>query len=65
MDAGPLTTPLKVEGINSDALITEEVLISFRFDTPSGPLVLSNVKCWIALRSIPKSAGQVLLEETS
>ena len=61
MATRPLAMPLIVEGINSNALITEEVLLSFKFETPSGPLVLSNVKCWIAPRSIPKSAGQVPL----
>ena len=43
----PLATPLKVEGFNSDALITEEILLSFNFEAPSEPLVLSNVKCSI------------------
>ncbi|RHX96792.1 hypothetical protein DYB25_007099 [Aphanomyces astaci] len=41
--------------------VTQEVKLDLKFDTDAGPLMLTNVKCWLSLGNLPHGVGDILL----
>ncbi|CAK4196662.1 unnamed protein product, partial [Aphanomyces euteiches] len=57
-----LSEPVLVKGFTGPAhSVTEEAVLQLRFETEAGPLVLSNVKCWVTDDDLPESVGDILL----
>ncbi|RHZ38922.1 hypothetical protein DYB26_016010, partial [Aphanomyces astaci] len=57
-----LKTPIKVQGIVGPAhTVTEEFTMDLRFETDAGPLMLTNVKCWVSTGNLPANVGDILL----
>ncbi|ETV75457.1 hypothetical protein H257_10298 [Aphanomyces astaci] len=50
-------TPIKVKGFVGPAhTVTEEATMDLRFKTDAGPLMLTNVKCWVSTGDLPANA---------
>jgi hypothetical protein len=58
-----LTTPVIVGGFvaGMEIEVSHEAKLKMTFATPSGQLVLTNVKCWISTDALPPGMGDVLL----
>ncbi|KAF0701908.1 hypothetical protein AaE_016248 [Aphanomyces astaci] len=57
-----LKTPMKVQGFVGPAhTVTEEATMDLRFETDAGPLMLTNVKCWVSTGNLPANVGDILL----
>ncbi|RLO02002.1 hypothetical protein DYB28_001056 [Aphanomyces astaci] len=57
-----LKIPIKVKGFVGPAhSVTEEATMDLRFETDAGPLMLTNVKCWVSTGDIPANVGDILL----
>ncbi|RHY54925.1 hypothetical protein DYB30_013223, partial [Aphanomyces astaci] len=57
-----LKTPIKVKGFVGPAhTVTEEATMDLRFETDAGPLMLTNVKCWVSTGNLPANVGDILL----
>ncbi|RQM29190.1 hypothetical protein B5M09_011848 [Aphanomyces astaci] len=52
----------KVKGfVGPSHSVTEEATIDLRFETDAGPLMLTNVKCWVSTGVLPANVGDILL----
>ncbi|ETV72204.1 hypothetical protein H257_12679 [Aphanomyces astaci] len=57
-----LSAPVAVRGfVGPSHTVTQEVKLDLKFDTDAGPLMLSNVKCWLSLGNLPHGVGDILL----
>ena len=57
-----LPAPVVVRGfVGPSHTVTQEVKFDLKFDTDAGPLMLTNVKCWLSLGDLPRGVGDILL----
>ncbi|RQM27062.1 hypothetical protein B5M09_012245, partial [Aphanomyces astaci] len=57
-----LPAPVVVRGfVGPSHTVTQEVKLDLKFDTDAGPLMLTNVKCWLSLGNLPHGVGDILL----
>ncbi|RHZ19924.1 hypothetical protein DYB31_009930 [Aphanomyces astaci] len=57
-----LKAPIKVKGFVGPAhSVTEEATMDLRFETDAGPVMLTNVKCWVSTGDLPTNVGDILL----
>ncbi|RHY52352.1 hypothetical protein DYB30_010203, partial [Aphanomyces astaci] len=57
-----LPAPVVVRGfVGPSHTVTQEVKLDLMFDTDAGPLMLTNVKCWLSLGNLPHGVGDILL----
>ncbi|ETV75435.1 hypothetical protein H257_10277 [Aphanomyces astaci] len=53
-----LKTPIKVKGFIGPAhTVTEEATMDQRFETDAGPLMLTNLKCWVSTGDCPPTSA--------
>ncbi|RHY84770.1 hypothetical protein DYB37_012254 [Aphanomyces astaci] len=51
----------KMRAVTLYHTVTQEVKLDLKFDTDAGPLMLTNVKCWLSLGNLPHGVGDILL----
>ena len=57
-----LAEPIQVRDFAGAAhSVTQEAVMDLRFETEVGPLVLTNVKCWVSSGNLPAGVGDILL----
>ncbi|ETV97426.1 hypothetical protein H310_09756 [Aphanomyces invadans] len=57
-----LPAPVVVRGfVGPSHTVTQEVKIDLKFETDAGPLMLTNVKCWLSVGSLPAGVDDLLL----